>query len=114
MMNSTAAPIRFFAPQDPAPCLRLQLHDQSQVVFPYYLMGETTLDPSAQLLICHFGSTVVQIEGQQLLELLIGLQYHRCESIQAGTFAKDPHPPNNPHNPLVIQRICLVQVREVE
>lgn len=106
-MTTATVPIRLFSPEDPAPCLRLQLHDQSQIVLPYYLLGETTLDASGQLLICHFGNTVIQIEGRHLQDLLIGLQYHRIESIQNGGFAKDQP------NPLTINRIALVQLRDI-
>jgi hypothetical protein len=104
----TPAPIRTFEENCQAPCIRLQLEDQTQVVFPYYLMGETTLEASGNLIVCHFGSSVVQIEGKHLQDLLIGLQFHRIESLQRGKF------PEEERNPLTITRLTLVQGRDLE
>lgn len=107
-MKTNATPIRAFDDDNRAPCVRLQLHDQTQIVLAYYLMGEVTLDASGKLLVCRFGNSVIQIEGQNLHDLLVGLQFHRIESIQAGIFAE------NDQNSLAITRLTLVQIRDLE
>lgn len=107
-MNTATPPIHTFEENNQAPCIRLQLDDQKQVVFPYYLMGETTLEASGELIVCHFGNSVIQIEGKHLQDLLIGLQFHRIESIQKGKFAEGGR------NALAITRLTLVQLRDLE
>lgn len=107
-MNTATAPISAFEENQQAPCIRLILDDERQVVFPYYLMGETTLEASGELIVCHFGNSVVQIEGKHLRDLLIGLQFHRIESIQKGKFAE------HDRNALTITRLTLVQLRDLQ
>ncbi len=107
-MTTVPAPISAFEENQQAPCIRLVLDDQRQAVFPYYLMGEIILEASAELLVCHFGNSVIQIEGKHLQDLLIGLQFHRLESIQKGEFASEAR------NALMVSRLTLVQIRELE
>lgn len=107
-MKTAATPIQTFKENNHAPCIRLQLDDRKQVVFPYYLMGETTLEASGGLIVCRFGNSVIQIEGKHLQDLLIGLQFHRIESIQKGEFSE------NDRNALAITCVTLVQFRDLE
>lgn len=107
-MKTATPPIHIFEENNQAPCIRLQLDNQKQVVYPYYLMGETTLEASGELIVSHFSNSVIQIEGKNLQDLLIGLQFHLVESIQKGEFAESGR------NALAITRITLVQLRDLE
>jgi hypothetical protein len=71
-----------------APCVRFALSDGSHLVLPYIHASLFELRPGGKLLLCQFGETKLQIEGDRLLPLLIDLQRHAVDSIEPSAAAE--------------------------
>ncbi|MES2704977.1 MAG: hypothetical protein V4726_00080 [Verrucomicrobiota bacterium] len=84
-----------------APCIRFALTDGPWLVLPYIHAGSFELGTGETLLICHFGETQLQIEGERLFSLLLDLQRNTVESVEATAFPE----PGLPH----VSRIVRVE-----
>ena len=87
-----------------APCVRFAITDGPQLALPYIHATSFELGAGEKLLLCQFGETHLQIEGERLLPLLIDLQRNAVESIQPTAFPE----PGLPH----VSRIVRIELGE--
>ena len=83
-MTSTSSITTFIKGME-APCVRFVLTDGGQLVLPYLHASSFELSAGGKLLICQFGETQLQIEGERLLQLLVDLQRNAVDLIEAAT-----------------------------
>jgi len=82
-----------------APCVRFAITDGPRLVLPYIHASSFELGTGEKLLICQFGETQLQIEGERLLPLLLDLQRNAVESVEAIAFPE----PGLPHVTRVVR-----------
>jgi hypothetical protein len=66
-----------------APCVRFAITDGPQLVLPYIHATSFELSAGEKLLVCQFGETQLQLEGERLLPLLLDLQRNLVDSVEA-------------------------------
>ncbi|MEO6476727.1 hypothetical protein [Luteolibacter sp.] len=79
-------PLVTFQEREQAASVRFRLSDGRQLALPYHHCEGVELDATGKQLTCRFGNLIIQIEGENLTDLLVGLQYQRLEIVQTGIF----------------------------
>lgn len=101
-------PIVAFADREQAASVRFWLTDGRQLALPYHHCEGIELDATGKHLACRFGNLVIQVEGENLTDLLVSLQFQKLEIIQTGTFGP------NETNALKITGVTLKKLQDEE
>ena len=101
-MKPPATSVTAFVKGMEAPCVRFAITDGPQLVLPYIQATFFELSVGEKLLICQFGETQLQLEGERLLPLLTDLQRNLVDSVEA---LQTPEP-GLPH----VSRVVRIQL----
>ena len=102
MNPATDEPFASFSKTSSGPCVRFVLEGGKHLVLPY--IHATSFEYEEGLLACSFPGIAVQIEGTNLLPLLLELQQFSVDFIRTGRFASEERPR--------ISRIVVVRQRD--
>lgn len=102
MNQATDEPFASFSKTSSGPCVRFVLEGGKHLVLPY--IHATSFEYEDGLLACSFPGLAVQIEGTNLLPLLLELQQFAVEFVRSGRFASEDRPQ--------ISRVVVIRVRD--
>ena len=102
MNQADDEPFANFSKTSSGPCVRFVLEGGKHLVLPY--IHATSFEYEEGLLACSFPGLAVQIEGTNLLPLLLELQQFAVDFVRAGRFASEDRPG--------ISRIAVVHLRD--